>query len=101
MTTRYKYVTLRHQHSLDSKTENFAVLVEGRAPSGWCIFAVGRSPENRSAVTEVGRAICRKFLEILAGVVEQVDKNGGRLEMFLGTSTNTFGGIIRQHRRPW
>ena len=84
MTTRYKYVTLRHQHSLDSKTENFAVLVEGRAPSGWCIFAVGRSPENRSAVTEVGRAIRRKFLEILAGVVEQVDKDRGSVGDVLG-----------------
>ncbi len=75
---RYRYVILRHQPSLESTiTENFAVLVEGRAPTGWCIFAVGRSPEATPSVSEVARAIRRKFPDVLAGVlVEAAEETG-------------------------
>jgi hypothetical protein len=78
MTMRYKYVILQHQPSLDSAvTENFAILVEGRAGTGWCIFAVGRSPETVPSVSDIANAIRVKFPDVLAGVLEQVAQEKG------------------------
>lgn len=64
--------------------ENFAVLVEGHSPSGWIVFAVGRSPEPSVPVSVVAAEIGQKFPDIvgnlLLSAVESKHPNQGVLE---------------------
>lgn len=73
----YRYVVLRHQASLESsEPENFAVLVEGRIPDGRpVIFAVGRSPEPRVPLSEIGMGIVRQFPKVLGNLVQEALEN--------------------------
>jgi hypothetical protein len=73
---QYRYSVMRHQPSLHrSDRENFAVLVEGRLPTGRTIFIVGTSPDPAVLISSLGKEISGKLPELLKRAITESVQN--------------------------